>query len=508
MLAAADSWPWRVRQFLFFPVHRQIGSSFRFFVVGGAPLDPELERFWDRMGFLILQGYGLTEASPVVTLNSPDARKLGSVGHSLSGTEVAISDDGEVLVRGENVTTGYFKDPERTEETITNGRLHTEDLGYMDEEGFLFLKGRKKDLIVTPAGLNVYPEDVEAVFHRLPGVRDVAVLEFEDQVHAVLLQEHGANAGDLVEQANADLAEHQRVREYTVWPEEDLPRTTTRKPKKHEIRAALEQIAQGEAPPQPSPEEQPDGELERILVRVSGEPASAVTPEAHLGDDLGLDSIARIELVGLLEEQLNTEVAEEDLTEETTVQDLKQMVGQGTAGRLRFARWTLSRLVGMVRRAFQQGLVFPIYHRIVRQYVEGLERLDNLAGPVIFTPNHTSYLDAIAILEALPPRFQHRLAPAQFAEFFEVPPGRIDVWLKKKFLFFFMTLGFNIYLLAQTRGVRQSFQYTGELIDKGWNILMFPEGQRTLDGELQPFQEGVGILAGEMRVPVVPVYIE
>jgi long-chain acyl-CoA synthetase len=100
------------------------------------------------------------------------------------------------------------------------------------------------------------------------------------------------------------------------------------------------------------------------------------------------------------------------------------------------------------------------------------------------------------------------LAPAQFAEFFEVPPGRIDVWLKKKFLFFFMTLGFNIYLLAHTRGVRQSFQYTGEHIDKGWNILMFPEGQRTLDGELQPFQEGVGILAGEMRVPVVPVYIE
>jgi long-chain acyl-CoA synthetase len=211
MLAAADSLPWRVRQLLFFPVHRQIGSSFRFFVVGGAPLDPELERFWDRMEFLILQGYGLTEASPVVTLNSPDARKLGSVGHSLPGTEVAISDDGEVLVRGENVTTGYFKDPERTEETITNGRLHTEDLGYMDEEGFLFLKGRKKDLIVTPAGLNVYPEDVKAVFHRLPGVRDVAVLEFEDQVHAVLLQEHGANAGNLVEQANVDLAEHQRV---------------------------------------------------------------------------------------------------------------------------------------------------------------------------------------------------------------------------------------------------------------------------------------------------------
>ena len=139
--------------------------------------------------------------------------------------------------------------------------------------------------------------------------------------------------------------------------------------------------------------------------------------------------------------------------------------------------------------------------------MQGLEHLDNLDGPIIFTPNHTSYLDTVAVLQALSPRFRQRLAPAQYAEFFEVPPGRMDLWLRKKFLFFFLTLGFNIYLLAQTRGVRQSFQYTSELIDKGWNILMFPEGQRTLNGELQPFQEGIGILAGEMRVPVVPVYI-
>jgi acyl carrier protein len=190
--------------------------------------------------------------------------------------------------------------------------------------------------------LNVYPEDVETVFHRLPGVRDAAVLEFEGRVHAVLLLEHGGDAGALVEQANASLAEHQRVQEYTVWPKEDFPRTTTHKPKKHEIRATLEQMARGGAPPQPSQEEQPVGEVERILVWVSGKPTSAITPEARLGDDLGLDSLDRIELVGWLEEQLNTEVAEEELTEETTVQDLKQRVGQGAPQHLHLARWALS----------------------------------------------------------------------------------------------------------------------------------------------------------------------
>jgi long-chain acyl-CoA synthetase len=180
-----------------------MGRSFRFFVVGGAALDPELERFWNQMEFLVLQGYGLTETSPVVTLNSPQAFKPASVGRSLPGTEVVIADDGEVLVHGESVTTGYFKDPQRTSETIIDGWLHTGDLGYTDQEGFLFLRGRKKDLIVTPAGLNVYPEDVEAVFRRLPGVRDAAVLEFAGQVHTVLLLEHGGDAGALVEQAGS-----------------------------------------------------------------------------------------------------------------------------------------------------------------------------------------------------------------------------------------------------------------------------------------------------------------
>jgi long-chain acyl-CoA synthetase len=444
----------------------------------------------------------------VVSLNSPESRKLGSVGRPLPGTEVLIAEDGEVLVRGENVTMGYLNDPHRTAETISNGWLHSGDLGYKDEEGFLFIKGRKKDLIVTPAGLNVYPEDIETVFHRLTEIEDVAVLEFNNQVHAVLLLKNGGEAGDLVEQVNDQLADHQRVQGYSVWPEEDFPRTTTRKPKKHEIKATLEQMSQSEAPAQPSDEEQPQGEVERLLVRVSGKSASAVTPEASLGSDLGLDSLARIELVGLLEAQLNSEVAEEQLTEETTVQDLKQMVGQGSAEPIHFARWSLSWPISVARLAFQRGLIFPLYGLFVRQRVEGLEHLSDLEGPVIFAPNHTSHLDAVAILKALPRRFRRRLAPGQYAEFFQAPLGRVDLWLAKKGLFYFLTFGFNIYPLAQTRGVRHSFQYTGELIDQGWNILVFPEGQRSPKGELQPFQEGIGILAGEMRVPVVPAHIQ
>jgi len=222
-------------------------------------------------------------------------------------------------------------------------------------------------------------------------VNPYAVLEFNNQVHAVLLLKDGGEAGDLVERVNDQLEDHQRVQGYSVWPEEDFPRTTTRKPKKHEIKAALEQMAKGEAPAQPSVEERPQGEVERLLVRVSGKSPSAVTPNANLGSDLGLDSLARIELVGLLEEQLNSEVAEEQLTEETTVQDLKQMVGQSSAEPIHFARWSLSRPISAARSAFQRGLIFPLYSLFVRQSVEGLEHLADLEGPVIFAPNHASH---------------------------------------------------------------------------------------------------------------------
>jgi long-chain acyl-CoA synthetase len=186
---------WAIRWWTYRKVHRLFGFKFWAFVVGAAPLDPELEAFWGRLGFLVVQGYGLTETAPIVTLNHPFHAARGAVGKPIPGVELKIAEDGEILVRGENVTRGYFNAPEETESAFRDGWFHTGDIGELDDKGQLHIRGRKKEMIVTPEGLNVFPEDVERVLNALPGVRDSAVVgastagAASERVHAVLVLE-------------------------------------------------------------------------------------------------------------------------------------------------------------------------------------------------------------------------------------------------------------------------------------------------------------------------------
>ena len=179
---------WRSRR-----VHRALGVKFWSFVVGAAPLDPALEDYFRRLGLLVIQGYGLTETAPIVTLNHPLATTRGSVGTPLPGVDVKIAPDGEVLVRGDNVTPGYYGAPAASAASFDDGWLHTGDIGHLDEQGRLFIRGRKKEMIVTPEGLNVFPDDVERALVSVPGVRDAAVVgrrhNGEERVHAVLVVE-------------------------------------------------------------------------------------------------------------------------------------------------------------------------------------------------------------------------------------------------------------------------------------------------------------------------------
>jgi long-chain acyl-CoA synthetase len=215
----AKRW-WRYRR-----IHRMFGYKFWAMVVGAAPLDPELEAFWGRLGFLVVQGYGLTETAPIVTLNHPLHAKRGAVGKPIAGVEIRIADDGEILVRGENVTTGYFNAPEATREAFADGWFHTGDVGELDAEGRLLIKGRKKEMIVTPEGLNVFPEDVERAINEQPGVIDSAVVgapvpgSTAERVQAVLLLAPGTDADAIVRAANARLGDHQKIRASAVWPE-------------------------------------------------------------------------------------------------------------------------------------------------------------------------------------------------------------------------------------------------------------------------------------------------
>jgi long-chain acyl-CoA synthetase len=245
MLTLARFLPMRGRRLLFHSVHSQLGGSMEFFMCGGAYLDPELARKWELLGVPVLQGYGTTEASPIIAASSMQDRKPDSVGKPLPGQEIRIAPDGEILIKGANVTIGYWDDPDATEAVFEDGWYRTGDMGYLDEAGHLHIHGRKKDMIILDNGMNVHAQDVEETLKQSTDVADACVVGLTGRggrvrVHAALLLKDGAGDPDaIVQQANRRLAEYQRIHEYTIWPFEDFPRTHTLKIKKHEVVAYL-----------------------------------------------------------------------------------------------------------------------------------------------------------------------------------------------------------------------------------------------------------------------------
>ena len=243
----AELLPFQFRHLLFGQVHKRFGGHFHFFVSGGAYLPPKLHKRWENMGFRVLQGYGATECSPVVSVTPYKEHVYNSIGKPIPGVEVHIAEDGELLVKGPNVSPGYWKNPEATAATFEDGWYHTGDLGYKDRKGNLYLKGRKNNLIVLANGLNVYPEDIENVLLTNPSIKDAIVLGLVEKdsgpiVHSVLLMNEPDQAKAAVQQANKQLASQQQIRGFTLWPDQDFPRTHTLKVKRPEVLERLHSI--------------------------------------------------------------------------------------------------------------------------------------------------------------------------------------------------------------------------------------------------------------------------
>jgi long-chain acyl-CoA synthetase len=508
-------------------VHSALGAKFWAFIVGAAPLPPELEEFWRRMGFAVIQGYGLTETAPIVTLNHPfKKRKEGSVGTPLAGVEVRIADDGEILVRGENVTSGYYVDtaqspadtdqrPQTKDDEVfdAEGWLHTGDIGERDTEGRLFIKGRKKELIVTPDGLNVFPEDVERALNELPGVRESAVVgvarEGEERVHAVLVLEPGIDVNAIVRDTNARVQDYQRIRSASIWPTATLPRTEgTRKLKRAAIR---DWVTAGEQPI----ETEGAGTFEALIARFAG---GRDVGGATTLDDLGLSSLERVELMVAIEDRFQTRIDEARFADARSVDELKQLVEQGSSPEaaeppVDFPTWTRAWPVRVVRRLSLATWILPLARLFARTRVEGLDHLATLDGPVIFASNHQSHMDVPVILAALPGRWRAHLAPAMLKEFFTAHFHRKDhtwrQWFTNSLNYYLACFYFNTFPIPQREaGARHTLRYMGELTGDGWSILIFPEGVRAATGEIRTFRGGVGMIASRLEVPVVPVRLD
>lgn len=253
-LAAAGRLPMEMRRRLFRPVHERLGGHLLFFICGGAHLPPELQRNWERLGVRVLQGYGTTECSPMVSFNTYRGRRpLGSVGRPLPNIQVRLAEDGEILVRGPSVFPGYWEDEEATRNAFIDGWYRTKDLGEMDARGYLSVRGRKDDVIVLPTGENVYPEDVETQLRAEAAIQDAVVFGLRRssepfRLHAVLLPARGEDGAEASEEevaralkaANRKLALYQRIELFSLWPEEDFPRTHTMKVRRAEVLARLE----------------------------------------------------------------------------------------------------------------------------------------------------------------------------------------------------------------------------------------------------------------------------
>ena len=519
---------WRHRD-----IHRAFGLQFWAFVVGGARLDPETESFWSRIGLLVVQGYGLTETSPVVSVNHPFRARRGTLGEVVGGQEVRIADDGEILVRGDSVVAEYLETGTRRVRAVDeDGWFHTGDIGERDPEGRLIYRGRKKDVIVTADGMNVYPEDIERALSREPGVRDAVVVPVgpadAQRVHAsLILNEPGEDLVAMVERVNRRLEPHQRIQSSSEWPEEDFPRTAstlkTQRRKVAERLSATDQVPdRGEATG-----------LDAILQSLTRRRQEDLTDDRRLAEDLGLTSLERIDMLASLEEHYRIELDETAFSTLSTLGQVRAWVAAqaeapapdpggsspsvqrtepgATAAPVRPPRWARSRPVSVMRGAIRRVLFLPLFRHYIPLSVGGLQGLERVTPPVIFAPNHTSHLDTVALTAALPTEWQKRLSPAVRQQYFFPSEGTPELGrrVRLRALYYLCCGLFNAYPLSQDLGqVLDTLRYTGELVESGYCPLVYPEGKLTPDGHLQPFQPGVGLMALRLEVPVVPVYLQ
>jgi long-chain acyl-CoA synthetase len=512
-LASSEGQHFLRRWWTFRDIHRQFGWKFWAFICGGAALDRPTEEFWGRLGYAVVQGYGLTETTSLISVNHPFKLGKGSVGKVLAGREIKLDASSEILVRGGGVASAYWSGKEMQAVAGDQGWYHTGDIGELDEQGNLYFKGRKKDVIVTPAGMNVYPEDLEAALRSQPEVKDCVVVGLEHEGNAeacaVLILRDTAEPARVVARANEKLAEFQRMRTWIVWPEQDFPRTSTQKPKTADIKKAVRILLEGtQAQAATTP-------LAQMIARITGRTPGNLRPDAILDSDLNLSSLDRVELMSALEDRYQVDLSETSFSAAHTVADLEKIVRGEAPPRVEYhyPRWALSCPVRWIRLAAHYLLLRPAVFLLGWPRIYGREHLHGVCGPVLVVCNHIGDVDVGFVLTALTAHLRHRLATAAGGEAMEAlrtPPASRGLfgraYDRMKWILGAMLL--NVFPLPREAGFRQSFEYAGEAVDRGYSVLIFPEGRHTTTGQLLPFRAGIGILVNSLKIPVVPMRID
>jgi long-chain acyl-CoA synthetase len=535
------------RWWLFRRIHRQLGWKFWAFVAGGAALNPQSEMFWQRLGYAVVQGYGMTETAALISVNHPFKIGRGSIGKAMPGQQMKLDETGEILVRGDNVSPGYWRGDVKAMMN-DEGWLRTGDVGEMDAAGNLYFKGRKKDVIVTAAGLNIYPDDLEAALNAQPDVRDSAVIGIDtpqgsEPMAVLIMKDEQSDPAAAIARANHQLARHQRIRRWALWPEPEFPLTPTGKIRKPLVKSVVsgqwpvasaerssdsptasprvngthtpEQLTTDHWPLATDHQPAPNFILQEVA-RVSGEAPAQVDATADLAADLKLDSLGRVELLSALEDHYQVDLDEAAFTEATTVADIERMIREGARTETveyPYPRWPRRWPMTWIRAAIFYAVMMPFIVLMSRARVIGRARLNDARGPLLFVANHVSMVDQSLIQYALPARYRLKLVIAMEGEKLRnwrrpskgTPTGRRLLGYLQYILVVSL---FNVFPLPQKSGFRRSFAFAGEAMDRGASVLVFPEGRRTTDGEMKTFREGIGILAVDLGVPVVPIRLD
>ncbi len=495
-------------RFIFFFLHLKTGFQFRFFASGGARLDPEVMKDLEAFGFTVIEGYGLTETSPVVTFNPVKSRRPGSAGKALEGVELKIinpdeTGTGEIAIKGPLVMKGYYKNEQLTRESFQDGYLLTGDLGYIDKDGYLFITGRKKDVIVLPSGKNIYPEDVEERYRKaIPLIKEICLL---DSMEAVIVPdlEYARKEGIVninaqlrwqIDALSKDLPSYMRIRGFRLH-NQPLPKTRLGKFRRFLIKEMMLKKSPVSRRPDPSLQT-PTG---RALVEVIKTIVPSVD-EPHLTDhlelDLGMDSLRRLELAALLERRFSLSLTDELIMRWHTLKDvIDDMERLSGAPHIRLSRekkrgW-IFRTGNLIILTIAHFFLRTVFKFIFKLRIYGIENLPQ--KPFIITPNHTSYLDGFVLFAALPFRISRDL---HFQG------------LRRYFPFKFLAEMINVIPVDADRDLLEAMEDSRHIIKKGRVLCIFPEGGRSFDGEIRELKTGFALLSIEGNVPVVPVIIE
>lgn len=495
--------PIPLRRLLFKKVHDGLGGHLKIIVTGGAPIPLDVDKAWEAMGVVTIQGYGLTETAPVLTMNTVHKRFYESQGHVVDNISVRIAKDHEIQAKGPSIFSEYFNNPTATNEAFTDdGWFKTGDIGRIDN-GWLRIQGRAKFAIVRSSGLKVFPEDIEVVADKNDLFKELCVVGQKkadgEVVHlSVITDASDQKVESAVAAINQQLESFQHIDAWSRWDGDAFPRTRLLKIDRKNVQAAVNEAADKKTGTKADASVDNSDKLVNIIRQVLNEPTLDIKDTAVLSD-IGLDSLRRLAITSLIEDELNVSVSEAKITQKTTVKQLRELVKTGTAVKEPAKRpeWPYHPVIRFIGNGIRNTVLTSLTNFYVTTNLRGTENLKDLQGPAIFIFNHVDGLDGPVLYKSLPKRFKNKLAVA-LAD---------DLMNRSDYVFtgFMARLCFAAFNFARKEPFTPSLEYVGTLVARGYNIALAPEGHLGKGGHLEPFKNGIGLLAVELGISVVPI---